>query len=145
MKPISTQLKFFINLSIVHSRIHRSFDTGLGNGIGFNDFLILYFLSTSPDQKMRRIDLAEKISLSASGITRMLLPMEKIGLVSREESPDDARVSYVKLAPGGQRILHESIERAESRSQELLPVTGTKGLSDISQIFSLFKLSGLIE
>lgn len=145
MQKISKQLKFFINLSMVQARVQKSFDSGLGNGVGFTDFLILYLLSIAPEQKMRRVDLAEKISLSASGVTRMLLPMEKIGLVSRAESIQDARVSYVKLAPAGKRLLEEALDRAELKSEELLPHTEAKNLTDISQIFSLFNLSGLIE
>lgn len=62
---------------------------------------------------MRRIDLADAIGLTASGITRLLLPMEKIGLVGREAHDGDARVSFVALAPGGENMLGEAIERAE--------------------------------
>lgn len=142
---ISKQLKFFINLSIVHSKISKSFDTGLGNGLGFNDFLILYILYMSPEKKMRRIDLANKISLTASGITRLLLPMEKIGLVSREESETDGRVSYVKISTSGKRLLEEALDRAELKSKELLPTTTTKNINDLSEIFSLFNLNELVD
>ena len=62
---------------------------------------------------MRRVDLADAIGLTASGITRLLLPMEKIGLVKRESHIGDARVSYVVIAPGGANKLAEAIERAE--------------------------------
>lgn len=141
MKPLSKQLKFFLNMASVHSKIARSFDVGLGNGIGFNDFIILYHLQQAPEQKMRRIDLAEAVSLSASGITRLLLPMEKIGLVKREESKFDARVSFVKLAPGGKRLLEEAVERAEMKSEELLSSTDIKEMKDLSEIFSLFSLN----
>ncbi len=145
MKIESKALKFFINLAIIHSKISRAFDNGLGNGIGFNDFVILYFLSNAPEQKMRRVDLAETISLTPSGITRMLLPMEKIGLVKREESREDARVSYVKLAPGGKRLLEEAIERAELKAEELLPTTDIKNMKEISEILSLFNLQKYVQ
>jgi len=141
MKTINKQLQFFLNLSLVHGRVARSFDNGLGNGIGFNDFVILYHLSQSPEQKMRRIDLAEIISMSASGVTRMLLPMEKIGLVDREESKEDGRVSYVKLASGGKRLLEEAMDRAEMKSEEFLPGTNLEGRKDISEIFSMFSFN----
>ncbi|MFA6908459.1 MAG: MarR family transcriptional regulator [Patescibacteria group bacterium] len=143
MKTISKQLKFFLNVATIYARIARSFDTGLVGGIGFNDFVILYHLSLAPEQKMRRIDLAEKVSLTASGVTRMLLPMEKIGLVKREESIHDKRVSYVKLASGGKRILEEAMERAEMKCEEFLPSTDIKKLKDISEIISLFTFNTL--
>lgn len=134
------QLQFFINMSFIQSKIARSFDVGLGNGIGWNDFIILFHLSKAPEQKMRRIDLAERISMSPSGITRMLLPMEKIGLVSRETDTNDARVSFVTLAPGGKRLFEESLERAQMISEHLLPKTEIKNMKDITDIFSLFSV-----
>lgn len=134
------ELDFLIQLSEVHSKIVQSFDTGLGNGIGFNDFLILYHLSKSKDQMMRRIDLAEKISLTPSGVTRMLLPMEKIGLIERNTSPDDARVSYVKLASGGKRLFEEALERADIISKSYLSTMNIKKIDTITDIFQIFRL-----
>lgn len=141
MKSISKQLKFFLNMSMVHSRVVRSFDNGLGNGIGFTDFVILYHLSQASEQKMRRIDLAEKVSLTASGITRLLLPMEKIGLVKREESEHDGRVSFVKLAPGGKKLLEEALETAEMKAEEFLPSMNITQFKDLSEIFTLFSFN----
>lgn len=69
---------------------------------------------------MRRIDLADAIGLTASGITRLLLPMEKIGLVKRESHDGDARVSYVSITPAGKTKLLEAIERAEIFSADLI-------------------------
>ncbi len=92
--------------------LSRKLDASL-NWLGWSDFLILYALSVAPEGRMRRVDLADAIGLTASGITRLLLPMEKIGLVKRESHIGDARVSYVVIAPGGANKLAEAIERAE--------------------------------
>lgn len=136
---ISKQLQVFLDMARVHARVARAFDAGLPGGIGFSDFVILYHLAGAPEGKLRRVDLAEKVSLTASGVTRLLLPMEKIGLVRREESEHDGRVSYVKLAPGGKRILEEALERAEMKSEEFLPSTDIRGMKEMSQIFGLFR------
>ena len=53
-------------------------------------------LNEASTHSLKRIDLAEQVGLSASGVTRMLLPMEKIGLISKEEGARDARVSLVQ-------------------------------------------------
>ncbi len=145
MLKISKQLKFFLRLARVQAIVARSFDRSLGVGIGFTDFVILYYLSEAPDEKMRRIDLAEKVALSASGITRLLLPMEKIGLVKREASTSDARVSYVKLAQGGKRLLQESLEKAELISAEFLPSTKVQKMDEISDIFSSLSMGQIID
>jgi len=138
MKKINTQLNFFLNLARVQSVVTRIFDRRLEGGLGFNYFTILYYLSQAPDEKMRRIDLAEKIALTASGVTRILIPMEKIGLVKREKNERDARVGYVKLSPRGKRLLNEALETAEYLSEEILPSTKLDKIKDISEIFSLF-------
>jgi DNA-binding MarR family transcriptional regulator len=82
---------------------------------------------------MRRVDLAERIGLTASGITRMLIPMEKIGLVERDVSAQDARVSFVMLAPGGKRLLTEAQERAEILAEELFPQESIKKIETFNE------------
>ena len=77
---ISAGVKLFLNLAKTQALLNRRFDSGLG-GIGFSEFVILLNLSKAENETMRRIDLAEKIGLTASGVTRMLAPMEKIGLI----------------------------------------------------------------
>ena len=83
--------------------------------------MVLWHLSQAEGKKLRRVDLADKLGVTASGITRMLLPMEKIGLIAREADVRDARVSTVLLAPVGKRLLQERLERAESIAQEAIP------------------------
>lgn len=111
---------FFIELAKIQAIMSRRFDSGLG-GLGFNEFIILLHLSHAEGEKMRRIDLAEKIGLTASGVTRILLPMEKVGLVKKEVNAEDARSSLVSIAPGGRRKLEEGIERAELLVSDIVP------------------------
>lgn len=119
MSSISHTLSFFISLSRIETVLSRRLDARLG-GLGWSDFLILYALSTAEGQRMRRVDLAVTIGLTASGITRLLLPMEKVGLVRREAHDGDARVSYVALAPGGEARLSEAITRAEEFCSDII-------------------------
>ncbi len=135
MKNISTQLNFFLGLAKAQAVLTRRFDTKLG-GLSLSEFLILYTLSLSEDETMRRVDLAEKIGLTASGVTRLLVPMEKIGLVKREMTEHDARVRNVTLAPGGKRKLEEGLERAELFAEELIPDSKAKKLSELTQVVS---------
>lgn len=104
----SEVLQFFLNLNKVHTIVSRRLDAGL-NGISFNELIILYHLRYA--EKLRRTDLAAKVGLTQSAITRLLLPMEKIGLVKKENDENDARASYVSLAAGGRRKLEEGLER----------------------------------
>lgn len=127
MQDLSKALQFILSLTKAQSVIARRLDGGL-NGISFSEFMILRQLSLAPEEKMRRIDLAEKIGLTASGVTRLLVPMEKIGLVKREMNERDARVRYVALAPGGKTKYQEAIERAEYIAGEFIPASKLKNL-----------------
>ena len=131
MKEMSASLQLFVRLARVNAIMVRRFDGRLGHGLGFNDFVILLTLSQSPDGKLRRIDLAESLGLTASGVTRLLAPMEKIGLVKREVNEHDARVSYVVLASGGKRLLAESMERAELLSEEVVASVKAQKLNEL--------------
>ncbi|AZB08674.1 MarR family transcriptional regulator [Chryseobacterium sp. G0162] len=133
---ISPELLFLMNLNKVQSIIARKFDSLSAHGLGFNDFVILYILSQSSESKMRRIDLAEKIGVTASGITRLLNPLEKVGLVTRETNERDARVSYVVISPNGKKIFEEAKITAEHASNDILPSKKNKSLQTASGLLS---------
>lgn len=91
------------------ARLTRNLDQALSlHGISFTEFAVLRQLHGAPQQRMRRIDLAHRIGLTASGVTRLLNPMEKIGLVAKQASERDARVSLVTLTEAGQRLFAEA-------------------------------------
>jgi DNA-binding MarR family transcriptional regulator len=119
MSSLSPTLSFFISLSRIETGLSRRMDAKLG-GLGWSDFLILHALSVADGGHMRRVDLADAIGLTASGVTRLLLPMEKVGLVRREAHDGDARVSYVAIAPGGESKLSEARERAEEYFADII-------------------------
>lgn len=129
-----------MNLAKVQALISRRFDRLTIHGISFNDFVILYLLRQSPEQKMRRIDLANMLGVTASAVTRMLLPMEKIGLVSREMNERDARVSYVVLSKTGNQVLDYAKKTANEVAAEILPEATMGG--DITPITRLFAFLG---
>jgi DNA-binding MarR family transcriptional regulator len=135
MNQISQTVNFFLTIAKFQTELTRRMDSSL-NGISLNEFIILFHLSQSSDSKMRRIDLANKLGLTASGITRLLLPMEKIGLVSREANSQDARVSYVVLAPGGKTKLSEGLERMELFAEEVIMPSKLKKLEEVSKFLS---------
>ena len=98
-----------MNLYNLQARLTKQLDQSLMvHGISTTEFVVMYQLSLSATENMRRIDLADKTGLSASGVTRLLNPMQKIGLVAKEESARDARVSLVKLTKAGKKILADA-------------------------------------
>ena len=84
------------------SRISKKFELSLGavHGLGLNEYFVLYYLDDS-NTALSRIALADQLGLTASGVTRMLNPMEKLGLIERQANERDARLSLVKLSSAG--------------------------------------------
>jgi DNA-binding MarR family transcriptional regulator len=71
------------------------------HGLSLRDFDVLVQLSHAPDRRLRRIDLARTVILSASGITRLLDGLERAGWVAKASCESDARVTYAVLTDAG--------------------------------------------
>jgi DNA-binding MarR family transcriptional regulator len=136
MSTINDSLLLFINFSKVQALVSRKFDRLNAHGIGFSDFMILYLLSSAPDGKMRRVDLAEKTGLTASGVTRLLSPLEKIGLVGREANERDARVSYVLITATGRKLFEEACVTAEHTANDMLPPGKVKSIKLLTEVLA---------
>ena len=79
-----------------------------GHGLTINDYEVLLHLSRAPERSLRRVDLAERVVLTPSGITRLLAGLERAGWVERAECSSDARVSYARLTDAGHAKLREA-------------------------------------
>lgn len=129
---LSPALNTFMFLSIAETRISRAFNSRL-NGLGFTEFIILFHLVQAEGEKLRRSDLSERTGLTPSGITRLLLPMEKIGLVGRGEDERDARVRFVTLTSAGKTKFMEELPYANALAETKFPANGKEKTADILQ------------
>ncbi|MCW2876245.1 MAG: putative transcriptional regulator protein MarR family [Sphaerisporangium sp.] len=69
---------------------------------------VLLQLSESPDQRLRMNDLADRVLLSRSGLTRLIDRLQRDGLVAREACTSDARGLFAVLTKGGEQRLSEA-------------------------------------
>jgi len=101
------ELRAWSNFLRAHAAIRRELDRELvtEHGLTISDFEVLYRLSNAPDRMLRRVDLAQNVLLTPSGITRLLDGLESCGLVKKEACKSDARVVYAKLTDKGQKRL----------------------------------------
>ena len=134
MIKISEKLKFLMAMTKAGAVLARKFH---GQGLGFGDFVILYAITGAPEGKIRPTDLAEAVGLTASGVTRLILPLEKIGMVKRMASQRDARISYVTLTASGQRIFTDAVKWIEFRCDDLIPDSRGKDLKQATELFEL--------
>jgi DNA-binding MarR family transcriptional regulator len=84
-----------------------------------SDFDVLIQLYFAPGRRMRRIDLARSVLLTASGITRLLDGLESGGLVAKERCASDARVTYAVLTKAGIRKIEDARESHLADIEEL--------------------------
>src|SRR5688500_1966396 len=93
-----------------HAVVRRSVAAQLqaAHGLTVNDYEALLLLSRAKGNSMRRIDLAEALHLSASGVTRLLEGLERQGLVEKAVCPTDGRVHYAVLTPAGKQKLSQA-------------------------------------
>ncbi|MFJ4525984.1 MarR family winged helix-turn-helix transcriptional regulator [Streptomyces sp. NPDC088810] len=118
---MSDALDTALRLVRAQTALVRRFDARLSglHGVSLADFTLLLRLGQAPGGRMRRVDLAEALGLTASGVTRGLAPLERIGLVTREPDARDARVAYAALTATGRRRLTEMLATAEETAAEI--------------------------
>jgi DNA-binding MarR family transcriptional regulator len=101
-----------------------------------NDYEALLHLHCAEGGHLRRVDLAERLLLTASGVTRLLDGLEAAGLVERECCPEDRRVSYAVLTDAGR----ERLEAASRSHAEAVQAVFEDRFSEAE----LRRLSGLL-
>lgn len=117
-KYANATISLWLNSALISKKIDSSIATI--HGIGLTEYMVLLNLFNAPNKMLRRIDLAELIGRTGSGVTRMLIPMEKIGLVNKESSPRDARASLVKITLAGEKIFNDATATLNHKSEQLL-------------------------
>jgi len=106
------------------------------HGISYSEFRVLDELSSSPGTAMPRIDLARSIGMTASGVTRLIAPMEKLGMVGKESHPRDARKSLVSLTPAGATKHEEAAATVEQVSSDFLANLTKSQRDALNRVFS---------
>ncbi len=86
-----------------HAALTRELSSRLEalHGLSLSDFDVLIQLYSAEGRRMRRIDLARSVLLTASGITRLLDGLESCGFVEKEHCDSDRRVTYAVLTDTG--------------------------------------------
>ena len=104
------ELEAWINFLRAHSAVTRQFNAELqsAHGLTINDYDVLAQLARAPEQALKRVELAERVLLTPSGITRLLKGLEAAGWVSNRPCAEDARVTYAVLTPEGTKKLDEA-------------------------------------
>jgi DNA-binding MarR family transcriptional regulator len=106
-KLTSDELAAWKGMLAVHSRLTAELDAELerDHGIGLTAYEVLMNLSDAPEGRMRMSELASRLLLSRSGITRLADRMVARGLIERERCSDDGRGFNAQLTPRGRALV----------------------------------------
>jgi DNA-binding MarR family transcriptional regulator len=106
----TAELQAYLSFLRAHASVVRGLDRELvsQHGLTINDYEVLFRLARAPDRLMRRVDLAQQVLLSPSGITRLLDGLQCCDLVEKASCATDARVVYAKLTDAGLEKLEQA-------------------------------------
>ena len=88
--------------------LERGMDGALSfsRGVTFSEYRLVRTLQDA-DRGLTRVALANVLSVSPSGVTRALKPLEKLGYVTTVKNERDARQSLAMLTEGGRELLSD--------------------------------------
>jgi DNA-binding MarR family transcriptional regulator len=120
--PTSPAIEAFVQLVRSSVAVTRRLSTQLNadHGLSLNAYEALLTLARAPDSRMRRVDLANTLLLTAGGVTRLLDGLERDGFVGREECASDRRVTYAVLTKAGRDKLRAADKTHTRQIDELL-------------------------
>ena len=90
-----------------HARLSRSLDAELqaSDDISLQTFEVLLRIARSEYGRVTMSALADSVSITTGGVTRLADRLEKDGLVQRVSCPSDRRVTYLALTEQGRDTL----------------------------------------
>jgi DNA-binding MarR family transcriptional regulator len=112
-------------------------DLGALHGIGLSDFAAMHHLAEAPGGRLRRVDLAQRLALTPSGVTRLLAPLERRGIVTREESGHDARATYAVLTRSGKALAKDASATVNTLAESILGSLGERDRAAFAKLVSL--------
>lgn len=138
MVTIMNKTDLIIKQSLNGTRISNQLDRSLSaHGLSFTEYLILHHLHDN--QSLSRINLADKIAVTASGVTRILAPMEKRNLLTKEANPRDARQSLVVLSSTGLEIYQDAQVTVKRVAEDIFSLLDASELTVLAGLLNKLK------
>ncbi|NGZ74965.1 MarR family winged helix-turn-helix transcriptional regulator [Saccharibacillus alkalitolerans] len=118
----------------INARLERALEEE--PGLSLNEFYVLHFLSLNEKKKLRLQQLQERVGLSQSAMSRLVVRMEapKCGALRRHMCEDDRRGVYTEMTELGA----DKLERARRTVDAVLrSLVEQEGLPDELRTFLL--------
>jgi DNA-binding MarR family transcriptional regulator len=114
-------------------------DAELGgvHGLSLSDFAALHHLAEAPGGRLRRVDLARRLALTPSGVTRLLGPLERRGIIDREQDGNDARATYAALTRSGKTLVKDATATVTAIAESVLGSLGDRDRAAFAKLAAL--------
>jgi DNA-binding MarR family transcriptional regulator len=101
------ELRAWKGLLEAHATLARALDAELqaGHGLTLSQYEVLMVVADAPGEAMRMADIADRVLLSRSGLTRLVDRLAGATLIERRACPSDARGALAHLTPAGRERL----------------------------------------
>jgi DNA-binding MarR family transcriptional regulator len=101
--------------------LRRSERVAQQSGLTPQRYLLLLMIKGAADGREQSTvtQLADRLQLAQSTVTELVRRAEETGLVTREQSQDDARVAHLRLTPEGNRRLMQSFTELSTERAQL--------------------------
>jgi DNA-binding MarR family transcriptional regulator len=108
--PRDPRLETWRAFLVAHAQIRRQLERELQaeQSLGLGEYEVLLLLARADDRQLRMSELADRLVLSRSGVTRLVDRLEADALVERESCDTDRRGSWATLTKAG----YERLRRA---------------------------------
>jgi DNA-binding MarR family transcriptional regulator len=93
-----------------HARVTQTLDAELKrqHGLSWSEYDVLVRLARAPGRSLRMSDLAQRVMMSPSGLTRVVDQLAAHGLVDRRRDMEDARVVFAQLTDKGRERVRQA-------------------------------------
>jgi DNA-binding MarR family transcriptional regulator len=101
------ELRAWRGMLQVHAKVTRELDAQMHaeHGLSVSAYEVLMFLADTEAKRLRMAEIADRVLLSRSGLTRLVDRLVALGYVRRNACADDGRGSYAELTPAGEEKL----------------------------------------
>jgi DNA-binding MarR family transcriptional regulator len=104
------ELRAWQALLHAHHEVTRTLEGELReeHGLSLADYDVLLRLARAPNGSLRMTELAKRVMMSPSGLTRAMDRLVRDGMVQRERYGGDARVMLARLTDNGRQVLRKA-------------------------------------
>jgi DNA-binding MarR family transcriptional regulator len=108
--PRDPRLETWRSFLVAHAQIRRQLERELQaeQSLGLGEYEVLLHLARAEDRQLRMSELADRLVLSRSGVTRLVDRLEAESLVERHSCATDRRGSWATLTDAGHARLRQA-------------------------------------